>query len=81
MEPVLREKRIESLRTKIVKCQQECSALAGKSSSPYLTSKEKTEIGQLRDQTIKQCHNLRHMLGTYEHEGQSECNAPTDTAE
>jgi hypothetical protein len=71
----MREMRVGNLKTKIGECQQECSALVGKSSSPYLTPQEKIEIAQLQTQTIEQCHNLRHMLSLYEQESQGDGNA------
>ena len=74
----MREMRIGNLRTKIADCEQECSALAGKSCLPYLTAKEKIEIGRLQSQTIKQCHNLRQMLALYEREGQGDSNGLSD---
>ncbi len=71
----MREMRVANLKTKMVECQQECSALVGKSSLPYLTPQEKAEIGRLQTQTIKQCHNLRPMLSLYEQESQGDGNA------
>jgi hypothetical protein len=69
MEATLREIRIGTLKTKVAVCQVECSTLAEKSSSPYLSAEEKATIDRLKHQTISQCHGLRHMLAPYERKG------------
>lgn len=66
MGPTLREMRIKSLKSKIAACHQECSELDQKSTAPYLTAEERAEISRLQSLTIKECHNLRHMLGLYD---------------
>lgn len=66
MGPTLREMRIESLKVKIAACQQECSELNRKSAEPYLTVEERAAISRLQGLTIRECHNLRHMLGLYD---------------
>jgi hypothetical protein len=46
--------------------------LAGKSSTPDLTTEDRTAISRIKEETIKRCDDLRYTLGLYEHQGQVE---------
>jgi hypothetical protein len=72
MEAASREVRIEYYTTKIAACQQEYMELAGKSSTPDLTTEDRTAISRIKEETIKRCDDLRYTLGLYEHQGQVE---------
>jgi hypothetical protein len=67
VDPTFRKMRIEVLRAKVAACQQDCSALATKSTRPNLALDEKANIGQLTEETAKYCDYLRYMLSLYEH--------------
>ena len=69
MGPASRELRIESLRAKIAARQDECLALTIRSSSPWLTPENRSELNQHREQALEQYHSLRYVLNLYERQG------------